>query len=200
VFRLGIIFLVTATVGVVPAAAAVTNFVVAVVDDQVISRHDCEVAWRIEGREEAPEALVDRLVDRHLLVAEGRRFGLAAEATARIDEARVTDRMHEIEAAGRPVERTALRHWLEEEAIIRAFERVRIDPFVSVDPKAKRAAYDAAPERYAGKPFYEVEEEITRDLYDQARRQRLAEVVAALRSRAHIRRPTHPLPLVLDGD
>jgi len=200
VLRALLLFIVTVAVWVVPAAAAVTDFVVAVVDGEVISRHDCEVAWRIGGRTEAPEELIDRLVDRHLLVAEGRRFGLAAEATARIDETTLAARFHDLEAAGRPVERTALRHWLEEEAIIRAFERVRIDPFVRVEPKAKRDAYDAAPERYAGKPFYEVEEEITRELHDQARRQRLAEVVAALRSRAHISRPTHPLPLVLDGD
>jgi len=201
VLRAGLLFAVTITAWVATvAAAATTNFVVAVVGGEVISRHDCEVAWRIDGRKETPEALIDRLVDRHLLVAEGRRFGLAKEATTRIDEATVTARLHELETAGRPVERTALRHWLEEEAIIRAFERVRIDPFVTVEPKAKRAAYDAAPERFAGKPFYEVEEKITRDLHDQAHRQRLAEVVAALRSRAHITRPTHPLPLLLGGE
>ncbi len=197
--RAGLLFAVTAWVATV-ATAATTNFVVAVVAGEVISRHDCEVAWRIEGRREAPETLIDHLVDRRLLVAEGRRFGLATEAIARVDEATVTARLHELAAAGRPVERAALRHWLEEEAIIRAFERVRIDPFVTVDPRAKRDAYDAAPERYAGRPFYEVEEEITRDLHDQARRQRLAEVVAALRSRAHISRPTHPLPLLFGGE
>lgn len=199
-FRLGFIFLVAATVWGVPAAAAVTNFVVAVVDGEVISRHDCEVAWRIGGQTAAPEELIDRLVDRRLLVAEGRRFGLADEVTARVDDVAVRARAHALEAAHTPVEQTALRRWLEEEAIIRAFERIRIDPFVRVEPKAKHDVYDAAPERYAGKPFYEVEEEISRDLHNQARRQRLAEVVAALRSRAHIRRPTHPLPLLLNEE
>lgn len=197
--RAKLLFAVTAWVATV-VAAATTNFVVAVVDGEVISRYDCEVAWRIEGHRETPEALIDHLVDRHLLIAEGRRFGLATEATARVDEATVTARARKLEAAGRPVEQTALHRWLEEEAIIRAFERVRIDPFVRVNPQAKRDAYDAAPERYAGKPFYEVEEEITAELHDQARRQRRAEVVAALRSRAHISRPTHPLPLRLGGE
>jgi len=200
VLRTGLLLLITATVWAVTAAAAVTDFVVTVVNGEVISRHDCEVAWRMGNRDEAPSELIDRLVDRHLLVAEGRRFGLAAEAVAGVDDAAVAARARELEAAGTPVERTALRHWLEEEAIIRAFERVRVDPFVRVEPKAKRDAYDAAPGRYAGKPFYEVEEEIGRELHGQARRQRLAEVVAALRSRAHISRPTHPLPLQLGGE
>lgn len=199
--RVGLLIAVAVTVGIATGAAAtITNFVVAVVGDKVISRHDCEVAWRLGGQQALSEELIDHLVDRHLLVAEGRRFGLAVEAIAGVDEATVAARARELETAGRPVERAALRHWLEEEAIIRAFERVRIDPFVRVDPKARRDTYDAAPERYAGRPFYEVEEEITAELHDQARRQRLAEVVAALRSRAHISRPTHPLPLLFGGE
>jgi len=201
VFRVGLIFIVTVAVWIATAAAgAITDFVVAVVDGKVISRHDCEVAWHMGDRQEAPEELIDRLVDRHLLVAEGRRFGLATEATVKVDDAAVAARARELRERGTPVERPAIRHWLEEEAIIHAFERVRIDPFVRIEPKSKRDAYDAAPERYAGKPFYDVEEEITRDLHAQARRQRLTEVVAALRSRAHVSRPTHPLPLEIGSE
>ncbi len=181
------------------ASGEVRDFVVAVVDDEVVSRYDCEVAWRILGGGVAPAELIDRLVDRRLLAAEGRRFGLADEAVAKVDEASVEARYKELQAAGRPVERAAVRRWMEEEAIIRAFEQVRIDPFVRVEPRAKRAAYEAAPERFGNRSFYEVEEEIGRELRAQAHRQRLAEVVAALRSRAHITRPTHPLPLALDG-
>ena len=178
-------------------AGGLSDFVVAVVGGDVVSRYDCEVAWRLLGEDVAPAELIDRLVDRRLLAAEGRRFGLAPEAVARVDESKVEARYRALQAAGRPVERPAVRRWLEEEAIIHAFEQVRIDPFVRIEPRAKRAAYDAAPERFAGKSFYEVEEEITRELRAQAYRQRLAEVVAALRSRAQITRPTHPVPLTL---
>ncbi|HBB41039.1 MAG: hypothetical protein AUK30_10455 [Nitrospirae bacterium CG2_30_70_394] len=181
------------------AAGEVTNFVVAVVGNEVISAHDCTIAWRIAGQNQAPMELIESLVDRRLLVAEGRRFGLATETVAKVDEAAVEARVRQLDAAHTSVERPVVRRWLEEEAILRAFERVRIDPFMRVDPAAKRAAYDNAPERYAGKPFYEVEEEITRELSVQARQQRLAEVIAALRSRTRIVRPAHPLALPLGG-
>jgi len=184
-----------------PAVAAeeMVDQVVAVVGQEVISRYDVVTAWWIEGRPAVTAAqLVDELIDRRVLVAEGLRFGLQDEGKAAVTETQVRAMVDAIGAQGGAIEASTARRWLEDEAIITAYRRVRVDPFVRVSHEAVRAAFDAAGDAYAARQFFEVEGEIRQRLLAEAQRQRLSELLADLRGKVAIRRPPEELPLRLE--
>lgn len=181
------------------AAEELVDHVVAVVGQEVISRYDVVTAWWIEGRPAVASAeLVDELIDRRVLVAEGMRFGLQEEGKAAVSEAQVRALVEASRAQGGTVEASAARRWLEDEAIITAYRRVRVDPFVRVAHAAVRATFDAAGDAYAGRRFLEVEGEIRQRLLAEAQRQRLSELLADLRGKVAIHRPPEALPLRLE--
>jgi len=187
------------TTGRIGVAEELVDHVVAVVGQEVISRYDVVTAWWIEGRPAIPPAeLVDELIDRRILVAEGRRFGLQEEGEAAVSEEQVRALVDAIRAQGGRVEGSTARRWLEDEAIITAYRRVRVDPFVRVDHAAVRAIFDDAGDAYAGRRFFEVEGEIRQRLLTEAQRQRLSELLADLRDRVAIYRPPAELPLHLE--
>jgi hypothetical protein len=180
------------------AAEEMVDSVLVVVGQEAITRYDAVTAWWIEGRPaETPEDLVQSLVDRKLLLVEGLRFGLRDEGPAAVSDARVAAVVAAVTAQGGAVEPSAVRRWLEDEAIIAAFRRIRVDPFVRVDRAAVRAEFEADPDRYAGKRFFEVEEEIRASLLTAARAERLKGLLAELRRKATIRRPESTLPFHL---
>jgi hypothetical protein len=197
--------LVTALVvlgGVLPAgrlvAEEMVDSVLVVVGQEAITRYDAVTAWWIEGRPTAsPEGFVESLIDRRLLLAEGLRFGLQDEGPAGVSDDRVSAVVTAVATQGGAVEASAVRRWLEDEAIIAAFRRIRVDPFVRVDRAAVRAAFEAESNRYAGKRFLEVEEEIRDSLLAAARDERLKELIAELRRKAVIRRPESVVPFHL---
>jgi hypothetical protein len=179
-------------------AEEVVDHVLVVVGKEAITRYDAVTAWWIEGRPSVTTAdFVESLVDRKLLLAEGLRFGLEEEGPAAVSDDRVRAVVASVAAQGGAVEASAARRYLEEGAIIAAFRRIRVDPFVRVDRAAVRAAFEADPESYAGKRIFEVEEEIRDSLLAPARAERLTELLAELRSKAAIRRPESPVPFQL---
>jgi hypothetical protein len=194
-----IVALVSVMAGGSAAAEEVVDHVVAVVGQDVISRYDVVAAWWIQGRPPvAPAELVDELIDRRVLVAEGMRFGLQEEGKASVTETQVRAMVDAVGAQGGAVAASSARRWLEDEATITAYRRVRVDPFVRVAHAAVRATFDAAGDAYAGRRFFEVEGEIRQRLLDEARRQRLSELLADLRGKVAIRRPPAELPLRLE--
>jgi len=187
------------TTGRIVVAEELVDHVVAVVGQEVISRYDVVTAWWIEGRPAvAPAELVDELIDHRILVAEGMRFGLQEEGKATVSDAQVQALVDAIRAHGGTVEGSTARRWLEDEAIITAYRRVRVDPFVRVAHAAVRATFDAGGDAYAGRRFFEVEGEIRQRLLAEARRQRLSELLADLRGKVVIHHPPEELPLHLE--
>jgi hypothetical protein len=183
----------------VVAAEVPVDYVVAVVGPEVISRYDVVAAWWIEGRPAvASSELVDELIDRQTLVAEGKRFGLQGEGKAVVTDAQVRALVDRIRGQGGAVEASTARRWLEDQAIITAYRRVRVDPFVRVSQAAVRAAFDDAGDAYAGRRFFEVEGEIRQRLLAEARRQRLSELLAELRGKVAIHRLPEEWPLRLE--
>jgi len=181
------------------AAEGLVDYVVAVVGEEVISRYDVVTAWWIQGRPDIGAGeMVDELIDRRVLVAEGMRFGLQEEGKAGVTETQVRTLVDRVRAQGGAVEARTVRRWLEDEAIITAYRRVRVDPFVRVSHAAVRATFDAGGDAYAGRRFLEVEGEIRQRLLAEAQRQRLSELLADLRGKVAIHRPPEALPVRLE--
>jgi hypothetical protein len=181
-------------IGILPGRVLTANEIVdsvlVVVGKVPITRYDAVTAWWLEGRPaQSAEELVESLVDRQLLLAEGVRFGLADEGRAAVSDAQVRAGVAAVATQGGAIEASAVRRWLEEEAIIAAFRRIRVDPFVRVDRAAVRATFEADRARYKGKRFFEVEEEIRESMLSVARRERLQELLVELRRKAVIHRP-----------
>lgn len=184
--------------GTAPRAEEVVDYVLVVVGKEAITRYDAVIAWWIQGRPSvAPADLVESLVDRKLLLAEGLRFGLQDEGPAAVSDGQVDAVVASVAGQGGTVEASAVRRWLEEEAIIAAFRRIRADPFVRVDRAAVRAAFEAEQDRYAGQRFFAVEEEIRASLLTSARAERLRALLDELRRKAAIRRPESAIPFHL---
>lgn len=179
-------------------AQEMVDSVLVVVGKATITRYDAVTAWWIEGRPaESPKDLVDSLIDRQLLLAEGLRFGLKDEGAAAVSDAQVDAVVQAVARQGGAVEASAVRRWLVDEAIIAAFRRIRVDPFVRVDRASVRAEFEADPDRYAGKRFFEVEEGIRDSLLTAARAERLKALLAELRRKAVTRRPASSVPFHL---
>ena len=174
----------------------VLDRIVAAVNGQIITLtelRDAMAVAELRGEERpASRDVLAVLIDQKLLHQEALRYRLVtvlpeevAEALSRLKAGWPSDDafLAHLERIGLSLE--AVERMLERQIRIRKFLQRRI--FVHVGSEEVRRFYETHRERFQGRPFTAVREEIRRYLEEQARNTRMESLVRDLRRRADIR-------------
>lgn len=178
-----------------PAAAAVVDRVLAVVDNQLITLSDAQRYRALFAPATAPADLVQELIDRVLLLGEARRFETAQPTVAEraAAEAELAQRL------GGPEQLTAVRaelgisdaeldRLITEQWLVRRLIEQRIEFFVFVSPTEVDEVYaaEAASGRFAGVAVDAAKRQIEQRLFQAKAREKQRSYLARLRTRATI--------------
>lgn len=189
-----------------PAAAYILDGVEAVVDGTVITKSEVDKAYEVEalkekeaGRKPSPglrKEVLKTLVDRTLLLEEARKFGIGQVTDQDVNKA------YEKVRAGFPSEEAfkealkkeeitpdELKENLRDQLLSASFVENRIKFFVRVTIEDEQQYYEKNKDKFQGKPFVDVQEEIHDLLIEKDTNRKLEEYLKELESKAKIAYP-----------
>ena len=189
-----------------PAAAYIVDEVEAVVNGTVITKSEVDKAYEVEalkdkeaGRKPSPglrQQVLKTLVDRTLLLDEARKFGTGQVTDEDVNKA------YEKVKAGFPSEAAfmdalkkeeitpeELKENLRDQLLSANFVENRIKFFVRVTIEDEKEYYEKNKDKFNGRPFVDVQEEIHNLLIEKDTNLKLDEYLKELKSKAKITYP-----------